>query len=212
MNTCTKNQLNKMLEKGKRGFTILELIVVIAVIGTIMSLMFFGGRALMDNSKVTAMKSDLRNFEIMLKNAVTDNPDITSKTDLEAALPTLNRYFEDELTFTKDTNADSQTKDLYVTERLDPWGSPYIITFANTSDGSTHTGVKVMVISKGQNKVTGENGKVDLDEKGVALELKDSVVKTKQFDLKDLAEDETVCGGLKSGADITAIELITEAE
>lgn len=64
------------VKKGlkKKGFTILELIIVIAVIGTLMTIMFAGGSALINNSKKTSVKNDFRSMIQMAESAYTENP------------------------------------------------------------------------------------------------------------------------------------------
>ena len=88
----------------KKAFTIVELVIVIAVVAILMTIMFVGGTAISNNAKFSTLKSDLRTAEVNIKAALND-PDQNKRltydytsggSDAEAVKDLLNEYLEDD--------------------------------------------------------------------------------------------------------------------
>jgi type IV pilus assembly protein PilA len=65
--------LNKMKKKGHRGFTLIELMIVIAIIGILAAIAIPQFAAYREKSFNTAATSDLRNIRTSLEAFYADN-------------------------------------------------------------------------------------------------------------------------------------------
>lgn len=94
----------KTKKNPKKAFTIVELVIVIAVVAILMTIMFVGGTAISNNAKFSTLKSDLRTAEVNIKAALNDpsqakrlSYDYTPSGDDAAAVKALlNEYLEDD--------------------------------------------------------------------------------------------------------------------
>ena len=91
-------------KSNKKAFTIVELVIVIAVIAILMGILFVGGTAINNNAKKSTMQSDLRNYEIALKSVVNDPANsylqkgfLADTTEKGEIVKLLANYFEDKI-------------------------------------------------------------------------------------------------------------------
>ena len=145
----------------KKAFTIVELVIVIAVVAILMTIMFVGGTAISNNAKFSTLKSDLRTAEVNIKAALND-PDSNKRLAYGSTgadvTKLLNEYLEDDfqiksLTLCADddcivgTTAKRGEKDKALEEvyqgqltAKDPWGKNYEIYVYNLSEDADDKG------------------------------------------------------------------------
>lgn len=188
---------NTMFAKTKKAFTIVELVIVIAVIAILMGIMFVGGTAISNNAKASTLDSDMRTFETNIKAMIND-PDahcIQTKAAgidvTEASVANLlAKYFEGDMAATfADSNklitaADSGPKaqrSAWETPIAmdDPYGMPYQLVVLDDSD-TNNTDITFFVYSYGKNKQTATQpaGSFDADDVGFFVQVYDSVIYT----------------------------------
>lgn len=201
-----------MFTKSKKAFTIVELVIVIAVIAILMGIMFVGGTAISNNAKASTLDSDLRTFETNLKAMVND----PSATDIQtkaggfdpADVSTLiNSYFEGDIALSgafeeaENTGGNSATDVLgtggakanraaweVATTMKDPYGIEYrAVVLDNSND--TVTDITFLVYSCGKNKQTSNaspaednDGMFDIDDVARVVRVVDSVIYTGTYE------------------------------
>lgn len=178
-----------MFSKAKKAFTIVELVIVIAVIAILMGIMFVGGTAISNNAKQSTLTSDFRSFETNIKAMINDpaNAELgKGMTDADAK-SMINAYFEDELAigdFTKDEDKGSGvTTACYeaATGLKDPYGIEYKVVYLDNSSNE-HTDLSFIVYSCGKNKQTGTTPDCwDADDVALIVRVWDSVVYTESI-------------------------------
>lgn len=186
-----------MLKKpNKKAFTIVELVIVFAVIAILMGILFVGGTAINNNAKKSTMESDFRNYEIALKSVVNDPEnksllvtDATSGVDIAAVKTAMDAYFEDDMAINgafgaNDANAKANRKAYEATTKLkDPYGMPYHVVVLDDST-TEHTDISLIVYSFGKNKQTADGAatsKWDKDDVVRVIRVVDSVIYTYDF-------------------------------
>ncbi|MBQ9530080.1 MAG: type II secretion system protein [Bacteroidales bacterium] len=167
----------------KKAFTIVELVIVIAVVAILMTIMFVGGTAISNNAKFSTLKSDLRTAEVNIKAALND-PDSDKRLAYGSTgadvTKLLNEYLEDDfqiksLTLCADddcivgTTANRGEKagaleEVYQGQLTakDPWGKHYEIYVYNLSEEADSVGGHrdattdwaIVIKSLGKNKLT----------------------------------------------------------
>jgi prepilin-type N-terminal cleavage/methylation domain-containing protein len=191
------------IQKPKKAFTIVELVIVIAVIAILMGIMFVGGTALNSNAKTAALDSDFRNFEVNLKAAIQstegnekilfyqsyDGADAAAKkaNQLAALNEVLAAYLEDDYKITlvaEDTNGytDEAAYPKYCadTTATDPWGQKYHVEVVDRSTVG-ETNITIYVKSNGKNQLTSKQG-FDKDDQCLVIAIVNSTVQTKTID------------------------------
>lgn len=187
-----------------RAFTIVEMVIVIAVVAILMTIMFVGGSAISRTAKKSSIQSDLRTCEVNLCATLADedmvNEVIASRGGIipasEGVLGTvesikgvINRYFEDDMKIVSvlDVSEDGQNwKIKYILDRKDPYGMPYTLEVENMSSAGITTDYLFTVKSYGGNKSTfvgtlteDTSYSVDGDDAVAQVQYKNSVVDTR---------------------------------
>ena len=185
-----------MFTKTKKAFTIVELVIVIAVIAILMGIMFVGGTAISNNAKQSTLDSDFRTFETNLKAMINDPDADVIKTKATGLAPSeisslMGKYFEGDIavTFSDDDNKLETTtttgpkanRSAFEAEVAmdDPYGMAYQMVILDNSDTEV-TDITFMVYSYGKNKQTATTpaGSFDADDVGFVVRVIDSVVYT----------------------------------
>lgn len=184
--------------KTKKAFTIVELVIVIAVIAILMGIMFVGGTAISNNAKASTLSSDFRTFETNIKAMVNDPTASIIKTeptngfdpDAAAVKTLINSYFEGDIalkttTFSDAVKSDTGAKVSRAAHETDlslkdPYGVPYRFVVLDDSS-NTVTDITFLVYSCGKNKQTSttpNDGLFDKDDTAIVIRVVDSVIYT----------------------------------
>ena len=105
---------------GRKGFTFLEILVVVFIIGLLATIIGVSVIGRTDDARVTATRAQIQNFETALKLFKTDNgfyPDTQQGLESLIEKPTAGRLPK------------NYKEGGYLEQRkipLDPWGNPYI--------------------------------------------------------------------------------------
>ena len=144
----------KSKEKKKKAFTLVEILIVIAVIGILFVALVpridFAG----DKARETEVKNDFRSFELAAEQYLREEAgfwDIYSTVDL-CADGSMNRYLDDEMSF----------EESGVCHKEDPWNNAYTVQ-AIKEDGDNPNNGAIIFISCGQ------DGKISTTKDNYAL-------------------------------------------
>lgn len=202
-----------MFAKTKKAFTIVELVIVIAVIAILMGIMFVGGTAISNNAKASTLDSDLRTFETNLKAMVNDPAATELQTkdggfDPADVSSLINSYFEGDIAlsgaFVAATNTAGDSADGVLgtggakanraawevaTTMKDPYGIEYrAVVLDNSNDNITD--ITFLVYSCGKNKQTSNtdnDGIFDIDDVARVVRVVDSVIYTGTYEAAEQA-------------------------
>ena len=137
----------------KHGFTIVELLIVIVVIGILAAITIVAFNGVQDRARMNKIQSDLASLEKAIKAARINNGDVPLRsvtgvpsgtastcaakpagTDL-AALPKTDACWVD---YEDSLNDISQASGIVVRSLVDPWGRPYLIDENENETGPTY--------------------------------------------------------------------------
>ena len=151
----------------KKAFTIVELVIVIAVVAILMTIMFVGGTAISNNAKMSTIKSDLRTAEVNIKAALQDPEFVLDETQTQAKiLAHLNKYMEDDMQLVvADPDDDDYKLDSddinncmrFTTAKKDPFGMYYVLEVEDFSTTDKDTNWLFTFKSFGKNKTNAQN-------------------------------------------------------
>lgn len=148
----SKAQAKKPQNK-KRGFTLVEILIVVAVIGilfiSLVPRIDFAG----DKARETGVKTDFRSFELAAEQLMRESAGLADFDDVETLCGTngINLYLDDALEFKFDVE-----NGLGVSAKEDQWNQPYTVQIIkDESDPNPNNGVLVF-ISNGKDSVIDE--------------------------------------------------------
>ena len=148
----------------KKAFTIVELVIVIAVVAILMTIMFVGGTAISNNAKMSTIKSDLRTAEVNIKAALQDPEFVLDETQTQAnILAHLNKYMEDDMQLVAAAGTDYVLTDAnnncmrFTTAKKDPFGMYYVLEVEDFSTTDKDTNWLFTFKSFGKNKTNAQH-------------------------------------------------------
>ena len=167
--------------KKRKGFSLIELIVVILIIAILALAVFAGGSAAIKKSQIARTTSDLHNFSIAIESAMNETPSVANITAESGMTGTIVKAVNDNLSAdyqlhratakaTGNLQLIQGTADTFVvyeSDKTDAWGNPYYVVFDATERHSA--GISefyVTVVSAGPNAQTNISRK-DTDVTGI---------------------------------------------
>lgn len=134
--------LGKMISKKKKAFTLIEILIVVAVIGilfvTLVPRIDFAG----DKARETGVKTDFRAFSLAAEQLLRENAGLSKHDTLAKACAAnggLNLYLDPALQFSTTGTSNG----------LDPWNQSYIVQVAKPASGNANNGC-IVFISNGK--------------------------------------------------------------
>ena len=137
----------KKANQKKRAFTLVEILIVVAVIGilfvTLVPRIDFAG----DKARETGVKTDFRSFELAAEQILRENAGLGDFDDVAELAGTngINLYLDKAIQFKTDGNCYKQ----------DQWNQNYTMQIIESSDGNKNNGA-IMFISNGKDSVLNE--------------------------------------------------------
>ena len=133
--------------KKRRAFTLVEILIVVAVIGILFVALVpridFAG----DKARETGVKTDFRSFELAAEQILRENAGLADFDDVEALAGAngINMYLDEAVRF--DTDGECAKED--------QWNQPYTMQMVASSDGNANNGA-IMFISNGKDSTIDE--------------------------------------------------------
>lgn len=170
----------------KRAFTLVEILIVVAVIGilfvTLVPRIDFAG----DKARETGIKTDFRSFELAAEQLLRENAGLADFKEIDKLTGEngINLYLDKAIQFKTDGNCYKQ----------DQWNQPYTIQVVEPEDGNPNNGA-IMFISNGKDSLITD----DADNYALVVTFVDGQI-----------EAETI--GFSSNIDASAIETFEAGE
>ncbi len=214
------NPNSRRLKNGKRGFSLVELIVVILIIAILAVAVFAGGSAAIKKAQKARAISDLHNFQIAVAMTMNENPQIanieaaTKRDKLSAIMDALNANLPADYKVTRQTDAmtgnismDAQTDfnaDFIIckSEKTDAWDNPYFVIIDSAQrGGSAASEFYMTTLTAGPNAILNLTGAVDKDDLFDLTSYSDGDVKSEVYDIANATP--TIVGGTAAATSYT---------
>ena len=126
--------LNKIKAKRRTGFTLVEILVVILIIGLLFVFLVPKIDSSMDKARETGIKTDFRSYQTAFESVARDRGGLgeNSITDVTEAINLVNGYLDPAL------KVDGSRMSVlgnggYDVAKIDPWNNPYIFEYDGKS-------------------------------------------------------------------------------
>ena len=170
--------------KARKGFSLVELVVVIIIIAVLAVAIFAGGSAVIKKSQVSRTVSDLHNFSVATEGFMNEHPEVLNTAalaDIKTLGTDLVKAYNDNLPAdyqlepaaattnitinTIATDAEGNTAFAYQSKKTDAWGNHYFVVFDFAErHGTQNSDFYITVISAGPNAKTDIAGTIDDDD------------------------------------------------
>ena len=153
----------------KRAFTLVEILIVVAVIGilfvTLVPRIDFAG----DKARETGIKTDFRSFELAAEQLIRENAGLADFDDVEALAGEngINMYLDKAIRFDDDGECAKQ----------DQWNQPYTMQIVASSDGNPNNGA-IMFISNGKDSMISGSDNEHLDNYALVVTYYDGQIES----------------------------------
>lgn len=194
------NRLNKGDDKSPRtqksGFTLVEILIVVAVIGILFIALVpridFAG----DKARETGIKMDFRSFELAAEQLIRENAGLSDFADIEALCGDngINLYLDAALKF--DTSGSSNKED--------QWNQPYTVQIMKDSSDSNPNNGAIVFISNGKDSIISDaddnyvlavtyvNGRIETETAGFSSNIDSTAISSVSAgDSASFAADDT---------------------
>ena len=157
--------------RARKGFSLVELVVVILIIAILAVAVFAGGSAVIKNAQVSRTTSDLHNFSVAIEAAMNATPSVANmntEADFDPIITAVNGSLAADYqltrltadvtgnTVTEKSNDDkSGNYAIYQSAKTDAWDNPYYVIFDATE--RHNAGISefyITVVSAGPNAQT----------------------------------------------------------
>ena len=177
---------SRMANKNRKGFTLVEIVVVILIIAILTGAVFLGGATVVKQSREAKVKTDLRNMATYVQDMMYDNPELQfaskfsagggtaynastksltapDKDNATGALNALTLLNKDYLTADFQMSAKDGADDI---ETIDAWKNPYLFSFeqipsTNTGDSSSCIIVINSIGTNAKDETSDQSGNAD---------------------------------------------------
>jgi prepilin-type N-terminal cleavage/methylation domain-containing protein len=208
---------------ARKGFSLVELVVVILIIAILAVAVFAGGSAVIKRSQVSRTTSDLHNFSVAIESALNETPSVANmskESEFTAIINAVNSNLSTDYQLTRleadvsgnittaqsvvnatrtDDSVLTGTYAIYVSAKTDAWDNPYYVIFdATERHAAGISEFYITVVSAGPNAQT----TITSVTTGTGIEA-DDVFLLVQYTDGDVAAVTYNCDGdtLKNGAD-----------
>ena len=165
---------------NRKGFSLVELVVVILIIAILAAAIFLGGSTVIKQSRESTVQNDLRNFGSYVQDMFYANPTIQSAAAYKDAekytvnpsngtvtykLAEDDSVDADDLPVLKLFNEKYLTKDFQLdATKNDPWENPYVYQYIQALDttDTKHSAAAILINSTGANGINNSDAKLVL--------------------------------------------------
>lgn len=192
--------LNKKRRCTRKGFSLVELVVVILIIAILAVAVFAGGSAVIKNAQISRTTSDLHNFSVAVESFLNSNPsvaNISTTTDFATVDTSLVKSLNSALAESYQlravgslpqgiSNTGSAGVVAFESVKKDAWDNPYYVVFdLNERHGSANSDFYVYVISAGPNARTDITGAIEKDDIFLLAQYENGDVTATTYNLND---------------------------
>lgn len=209
--------------KQRKGFSLVELVVVILIIAILAVAVFAGGSAVIKKSQVSRTTSDLHNFSVAVEAFLNETPSVANMSSYKdmsdkKVLDSLNAGLAEDYklslltgaetggNITTKNGAPSDTDKYFIAKsaKTDAWDNPYYVVFDTVDrNGSGKSDFFITVISAGPDAKTVVDGAIG----GANATKADDVFLLVQYTDGDVtavtynaATDDMQCNNMKDGS------------
>ena len=187
----------KKANQKKRAFTLVEILIVVAVIGilfvTLVPRIDFAG----DKARETGIKTDFRSFELAAEQLIRENAGLADFDDVEALTGEngINMYLDKAIRFDDDGECAKE----------DQWNQPYTVQVIQSADGNPNNGA-IIFVSNGKDSLIGETG----DNYVLVVTYVDGQIESETIGFSTNIESDAIT--ITPGGASAAIEVDTDAD
>lgn len=190
-----KKENGKNFQMRKRGFTLVEILIVVAVIGilfiSLVPRIDFAG----DKARETGIKTDFRSFELAAEQLLRENAGLADfNTETLCGDNGLNLYLDDALKIKWDF-----TESLAISAKEDQWNQPYTVqVIKDAADTNPNNGVLVF-ISNGKDSIIEDDAAGSNDNYAIAVTFVNGQIETETVGFSSNIESDGIAGILADG-------------